>query len=240
MALVYNFAFPPPAAGETVTVTDDSGTEVGSGDLGSTVGTDGAITLQVSLPEGGYIGTVEGSFGTWTTRGLLDVPDSIEDQPGASETAYLIATGTGVTDGGYTTGLNFTADDRYGELPEWVTLVAGDPTLGSDAGGCVASARVLCDMDFSGTTPPDAPAQIGCYFRIQRNASTILTTPGTYIDGDGEDLQSVEEIPGGVFVFGGTLTVDPSADATAVADGVAAFTVALNITRLAPAPTLPA
>lgn len=140
MSLVYKFPFPAPAAGEDVVVTDDGGTEYATEALGSTVGRDGAITLEVQLDEGEYIGTVTGSFGTWSTRGLLDVPSSIEDAPGAAETApfdrgtlYLKATVTDVAaiaewaDG---TGAPFALvldEERQGDtdIPDWADETAG-------------------------------------------------------------------------------------------------------------------
>lgn len=96
MSLVYNFAFAPPAAGATVTVTDDSGTEFATQALGTSVGSDGAVTLQVELDEGDYIGTVQGGFGMWSTRGTLDVPDSIASEA-TRGTLYLKASGTGLS-----------------------------------------------------------------------------------------------------------------------------------------------
>lgn len=249
MALVYNFAFPSPAAGETVTVTDDGGTEVGSGDLGSTVGTDGAITLQVSLPEGGYIGTVEGSFGTWTTRGLLDVPDSIEDQPGASETAYLIATGpVYTTDGNGTEGnLNFEADTRQGDLPSWASITGGDIALSAEAGTCAFSIAAEFEFDFTAASGvADAPGQLGSGgIVVKVDGTTILNLPNDTIDGDGQNVQTSPTQRGGNTVVGALVTAQPfplaSDDAEVnIPDGAATPRVAFTITRLAPAPVLPA
>lgn len=243
MALVYNFSFASPAAGETVTVTDDSGTEYASEALGTTIGDDGAITLQVALDEGEYTGTVSGSFGTWFTRGELDVPTSITSQPGASETAYLIAPATAVPDTNATEVAGTLAfRDGTAEV-SWLTLENGGFTLSEDAGGVFISLRVKGEADFSGTsTPPDGET-VGMYCTMSRNGSSA-GTPSPISEATADGVSDVITIPAGdaqgYFVLGGAFTIVVACYAATVTDGTATVDTIVNITRVAPAPVFDA
>lgn len=166
------------------------------------------------------------------------------EPPGVAETAFLIATGTGATDNA-AAPCALAADARYGALPDWITVVDGEAVLGEDAGGCVVSLVGQTNLDFTGTTAPDDPGSATAFYELDRDGTGLLfPDTGDPTVGDGSDLMGLPaSVAAGDFVFGGTLSVTAGAGATDaddenITDGVATHTLAINVTRIAPVPTL--
>lgn len=106
--LVYDFTFPRRALGLDVTITNRAG-QVVSIETDPTLvltAANGNAHIQVTLPdENAPYSAAAGSarVGSFSTEGSVALGASIADAPGASETAYLIAEGSGVTDYEYNT-----------------------------------------------------------------------------------------------------------------------------------------
>lgn len=242
MPSIYDAKFSPAYAGQSATVRDTTGAEV----EGSPVTLDASGSAQLELPAGSYTAVTSNAalgLGTSTTALTLNLGDSLDaDAPGAAETAYLIAEGVAGDTSGNNTDLDLVADDRYGDLPDWVTIVDGAAVLGASAGGCVASIIGQTDFDFTATTAPTDPGELGAAYSLKRNGSGFLSTNTGTTVGDGEDEVSLPNtIAVGNFVYNGTLLAQANAFATDEAeadilDGVVSHTVYVNITRLAPAP----
>lgn len=241
---VFNFPFPYQAAGLAVTVKDDDGNTVDTGTLDARAGSSRLdLVHQSSLPlEGAYTGEVESDLlgGVFEVQGQLDIPDSL-DTPGAAETAYFVATGpVYATDGGGSAGtLVFEADDRQGALPTWASIVDGDIELTPEAGTCAFAVNGLFDFDFSATTPQDSSGNLQNAFTLNIDGNPFAHNNATKA-GDGQDAQtSAPDIFGGLLV-GALVSCEAYPFADDVTDGTATPRVGLTITRLAPAPVLPA
>lgn len=221
----HTFSFPPAASGLSYTIHDQEGSPVASGTLGSD---DDVVVLRANLPwADAYIARA----GEFSAQGEVQ-----EEAPGVSETAYLFATGITATDSEYVDAVLEGED-----LPDWVSIVDGEAVLSEAAGGCVASIIGQADMDFSGTSRPTGDSS-GADWTLSRNGTT-LTSSESHV-AEVEDDQVVLDVgaPVGAFVFGGTLAVKLDAYAGggegAVTDGVVTHRVAVNVTRVAPSPTL--
>lgn len=234
----YSATYPDECAGLEVTVANFDGEVIET----ATLTEDTPVVHSFTPPAGdlqGLIGTVEPEDLPVVRRQY----DLVLDTPGASETAYFTGTLVGDTGDGETQ-VDLVA---VGDLPDWVTIVGGEAVLGAEAGGCYASLIGKVDFDFTGTDAPDDPGHSTGVFTIKQDGSQIGSD---VVDqsGDGQDLQAAEmSVAVGDFVFGGTINalVNAVAFTTAGEDdavspvAVATKTVAVNITRLAPAPTLP-
>ncbi len=250
--LIYNATFPRRALGLDVVITDKAGATVTIEEDPTLVLTaaNGNTYIQVSLPEADapYSAACSSArLGAFSTDMTVALADSIADAPGASETAYLIATAVAGDTGDGEVTIDLVADPAHGDLPSWVTVVAGDAVLGAEAGGCFASLIGKVDFDFTGTTAPDDPGYSRGVFTIKQDGSQI---DSEVVDqtGDGENAQTTEMVvPVGGFVLGGTISATVNAVAFTTAgegdpvspDAATAITLAVNITRVAPAPTLP-
>lgn len=250
MPLVYDFSFANEFGGLDATVTDATGAEVDGSPLTLNSTGDGSLELD----EGTYTATVSNTalaLGNAKSVGVLNVAASIAaggGGVGASETAYFVATGpVYATDAAGTDTLNFVADDRHGELPDWVTLVSGDIVLSNDAGTTAFAVAAVCDMDFSeASAVADAPGIIANGVILANlDATEVLNIFDDGIVGDGEDLQTTDPLRGGgLLTTAGTLTValQPVAKDdtdTTIPDGVATPRVALTVTRIAQAAVIP-
>lgn len=246
--LVYTFTFPRRALGLDVVITDNAGQTVAIADDPTLTLTadNGNAYIELSLPAGNapYSAAVSSSrVGAFSTEGQVALAESIADAPGAAETAYLVATGPAdISDGGGAAGnLNWTADPEHGELPDWVTLVSGDIVLDPSAGACVYNFAGRCDYDFTETTPPTAGGTLSDSFTITAPGNTdVALTVSTA--GDGAALQTSDPSTQVGLIGPGTVSVAayPSADEGGnIPDGVVTPRAGLNITRNAPAATIP-
>lgn len=250
----YIFSFPVEAAGLNISITNAAGDEIATATLGSTPNESDVLIHAAELDAGNYTATVELATAGITNRQSA-VWEMDEDElrvtgivapngVGASETAYFVATGpTSVTDGAHHE-LTLTARET---LPEWVSVEDGEAVLSQSAGGVFVSIIGQTDLDFSDTTPAPAEGNIGAAYKLKHNGSDIATVfAPDPTSGDGTDNQELgASEPAGDFAFGGTISVTASAFAGTdgyngdITDAVASHTVAVNITRLSPTPTLP-
>lgn len=229
----HTFSLPPAASGLDFVITNEAGTEVDSGTLGSS---EDVVVLSVDLPWGPFYTATAGSF---SAQGEVQ-----EELPGASETAYFEAVYTG------TTLNNFDDVDlvlREGHpVRDWAPLVGGKVALSPEAGGCVASLRFQTNLDFSGaSTLPDGPGDVGAYAKLQRDGQNMQNTDvGVFVDpatGAPGTYSLDESAAAGGFCFGGLISAQIGAygkdtNGDNIVDGVAVTRMLVNITRIAPAP----
>jgi len=238
----YDFRLSPEYAGKSATVTDADGSEVAGSPI--TLDSEGAGSLDLSTENAPYTASVAhaGSLPSASAEGTLDIPESL-DQPGASQTAYFIATHAGDTSDSLEQ-VTLEADPAHGDLPSWVTIVDGAAVLGADAGGVIAAMEAQTDIDYTATSKPNDPGASVAHYNIEKNGSGFATgaslANGVTLTGTGAATVSLDPVtPDGGLVFGGTITALAAASATDAAsapitDGVATHHINVNITRVSP------
>lgn len=179
---------------------------------------------------------------------MFDVVEVAGDLPpsgvAVGETAHFIGTMTGTT-----TVNNFAiplsvmpGTPRRG----WAPLEEGVIHLGPAAGGCVVMIVGTVALDFSDGTTPSSDHQVYGGVGLTREGGSGFSSGTQSIDGDGETTEFPlgETSSGGAFMVGGVLAVNGGGSAQNgpefIEDGVAEVTVVVYVTRIAPAPVLPA
>lgn len=239
---IYSFRFDSMWRGLSAVIKDSAGSEV----AGSPVTLDSSGAGDIELDEGVYRAYVtDGARPNARTSSVdlnYDVPETIEEvanQPGASETAYLIAAGVETPD---TDSTEVDAEMAYvggSTEVDWLVLEDGGFTLTEEAGGVFISLRVKGEADFTATdTPPDGES-VNVYVTMSRNGSGSGTpSPSATADADG--VEDVVVIPAGdaqgYFILGGSFTFVVACYADTVTDGTASVDTIVNITRVAPGP----
>lgn len=137
---------------------------------------------------------------------------------------------------------------------DWLTLNEdGTITLGDDAGGVFVSIRLKGTIDFSGTTTPEDGDKIEIVASLHRDGQNVgggngvTTRQPLTADGVIEIFEFTPSSPAGSTTLGGVLDVSVSAyqsredelnnQQNVITDGVATVDLAVNVTRLSPAPT---
>lgn len=244
MPLTYNFSFGSRYAGRDVHILDASQQEVS----GSPFTLDANGDYSLATTEGRYTGRVSNPAvfagdGYSVVDGELDVPASIANVPGASETAYFVGTLVGASDN-QSTQVELTVKPGT-DAKDWAPVVAGAVELDpATAGDCRVNAVAQTNLDYSGTTAPAAPGDSAAYYSVLGDGSSVVDLDAGTTVGDGSDEVSLPIARGpGASATGGTITFEAAAlahdeNADPITDGVATHQVAVNITRLAPAPAL--
>lgn len=226
---IYQFSMPLDAADLDVEVVNyDSGSVTSVSD-DPTDGPDGNLLWRVELDEGDYFMRAKDAPGesVFTANGTLDVVASIANTPGASETAYLVATGVvGATDQG-SVHIPLELDDTHGTAPDWLVINgSGDVELGLDAGGIFLTGYDIASIDFSGTTPADGELGLGITAKVNGQQ---VTTGNAQATGDGQDVQelqalAVDQTGYGTLAFYAEVSATDS-EAAPITDGVVSHDV---------------
>lgn len=196
----YSGLFPLVAQGQAVTVKHDGVTlsDPAPGSVGSTV-RHGSLVYTYEYEAGDddttLVATVQTSAGLLTAYLELDTTETAASGGGGGDlsdnTAYLIGTASGATDGA-TIHVPLEVDDRYGTPPSWLTINgSGDVDLDLDAGGIFFTGLHVLSLDFSDTTPADGPLGGGLTAKI----NGYQVTTGNFTDtGNGQDSQEIQTL----------------------------------------------
>lgn len=245
----YTTTYPDSCAGLDVTITNLDGDVIDTDTL-----TEDTPVVHAIAPEGelqGLIGTVEIEDAPTVKRAYDLVVASIADVPGASETetAHLIATGSGVTDGA-DNDATLIADPAY-DLPSWCTVADNAATVESAALNIAGSVAAFT-ANFPTTVPGGGDGWVAFYCDSYRSDAPSEVAFGTdyFETAGGEsdfDVQTDPFMhaplfdPAGetyTFIFHGEAY--ESDGATPVEDGTYEGTCYIQIRRDMAAPTVPA
>lgn len=237
----YSFSFDPAASGLPYVVTDRAGVEVDDGTLDSS---NDVVNLTLDLPWGSYTARAAAPGATYvSTPAFFAGAEQVHTQPGATETAYLIATGpTDISDGSGAAGtLTWEADPAHGELPTWASIDEDNNILlTEEAGGMAYSFAGVYDFDFSATTPQTNTGNLSVGFTLKIDGAQVFVDT-TSTPGNGLDNQTTNAArQNGVLPAGSVVLCEASPFADDVADAAVSPRVGLNLTRILPAANVPA